>query len=86
MTYRIGLSVRARMAASSCSSFANAAAGVDHRDRVLADDESDIGDVAVVLARHQRGLALMHEYAWGDLADRQFWLLRLRECRCAEQE
>ena len=78
MTYRIGLSVRARIAASSLCAFANAAAGIDHRDRVVADDESDIGDRAVVLARHQRDLAGMHEYSGRDFAHRQFLLLRLR--------
>ena len=45
------------------SSLAQAAARIDHGDRVLADDEADIGDRAVVLARHLRGLAVVHEYA-----------------------
>ena len=78
MTYRIGLSVRARIAASSLLAFANATAGVDHRNRAVADDESDIGGRAVVLARHQRDLAGMHEYFRRDFAHRQFLFLRLR--------
>ena len=78
MMYRTGLSVRARIAASSLSPFANATAGVDHRNRVVADDESDIGSRAVVLARHQRDLAGMHEYFGRDFAHRQFLPLCLR--------
>ena len=57
---------------------ANAASGVDHRNRAFADDESDIRDRAFVLARHQRGLAMVHEYSGGDFAHRQFLLLGLR--------
>ena len=64
--------------------FTHAAAGIDHSDRVVADDEADIGNVAFVLARHQRGLALMHEHAGRDLADRQHRLLGLREFRCPQ--
>ena len=58
--------------------FANAAAGVDHRHRVVADDEPDIGGRALVLAGHQRDLADMHEYFRRDFAHRQFLLLRPR--------
>ena len=59
-------------------SLADAAAGIDHRNRACADDEPDIGDRAIVLARHQRGFADVHEYAGGDLAHRQVDRLRLR--------
>jgi hypothetical protein len=45
------------------SSLAEAATRIDHGDGVLANDETDIGDRAVVLARHLRGLAVVHEYA-----------------------
>ena len=78
MTYRIGLSVRARIGREQLQSLANAAAGIDDRNCVVADDEPDIGDGAFVLARHQCGLADMHEYTGRDLADRQRSLLRLR--------
>ena len=57
---------------------ANAASGVDHRNRAVANDESDIGSRTVVLAGHQRGLASMNEYSGRDFAHRQFLLLRLR--------
>src|SRR5262245_9653715 len=52
------------------------AAGVDHRDRLVTDDEADIGDRAVVLASHQRSLALMHEQTGSHFADVE----RLRRC------
>ena len=39
----------------------HAAAGVDHRHRVGADDEADIGDGAFVGVRHEFGRAEMHE-------------------------
>src|SRR5262249_3388554 len=57
-------------------SLTHTAAGVDHRDRLVTDDEADIGDRAVVLARHQRSLTLMHEQAWSHFAD----VKRLRRC------
>ena len=56
-----------------------AAPGIDDRNRALADDETDIGDRAVVLARHQRGLADVHEDTGRDFVNRQWLLLRLRE-------
>ena len=38
-----------------------AAAGVDHGHRILADDKADIGDVAFVLAGHEGGGPGVHE-------------------------
>ena len=72
------------MAASNLSSFAHAAAGIDHGDRVVADDESDIGNRALVLARHQRDFADMHEYAGRNFGDGQFLLLRCDEASTCE--
>jgi len=40
---------------------ANATSRVDHRNRAFANDESYIRNRAVVLARHKRGHAMMHE-------------------------
>jgi len=51
--------------------------GLD-RDRLFADDEADIGDRAGVIARHLRGLAIVHEYAVRDGIDGQWLLLRER--------
>jgi hypothetical protein len=65
-------------------SFTNAATCIDHRDRVLANDETDIGDRAVVLTRHLRGFAIVHEHAIRDGIDGQFLLLRARGC-CRSQ-
>ena len=59
------------MAAAQALALANAAAGVDHRDRAIADDEADIGDRAFVVARHQCGFAVVHEYSGRDFAHRQ---------------
>ena len=64
-------------------SFLDAAAGVDHGDRVVTDDESDIGDGSLVLARHQRDIADVDEEARCDLRDGQR-LLRAQWRRCAE--
>src|SRR5258705_6475582 len=44
------------------SSLADTAAGIDHGDRILSDDETGIGNRAVVRTWHLRGLALVHEY------------------------
>ena len=65
------------------SSLAQAATRIDHRDRVLANDETDIGNPAVVLTRHLRGLAGVHEHAIRNGANRQRLLLRARGCRRA---
>ena len=50
-------------------SLAKTATGIDHGDRILSDDETDIGNRAVVLARHLRGLAVVHEHAIRDGVD-----------------
>src|SRR5579872_1470005 len=42
------------------SSLAHAAAGVDDGDRIVANNEADIGNRALVFARHQRDRADMH--------------------------
>ena len=63
------------------SSLAKAATGIDHGDGILSDDETDIGNRAVVLARHLRGLAVVHEHAVRDGVDGQLPLLRERGCR-----
>ena len=76
MTYRIGLSGPGANGCQQLSSLADAATRIDHGDRVFADDEADIGDRAVVLARHLRGLAVVHEYAIRNGADRQLLPLR----------
>ena len=60
---------------------AQAASRVDHRDRVAADDEPDIGDGAFVFPGHQRGRAGVHKNPGRDFADRQRALLFLRERR-----
>jgi len=65
-------------------SFADTASGIDHRDRAVADDESDIGDSSFILTCHERGEAVVHEYPRCDFADWQRALLRLRECRCSQ--
>jgi len=49
-----------------------AAAGVDHGHRILADDKADIGDVAFVLAGHEGGGPGVHEDSRCDFAHRQF--------------
>ena len=59
--------------------FAQAAARIDHRDRIAADDEPDIGDGAFVFPRHQFRRANVHKDPGRDLADRQGFLLFLRE-------
>ena len=60
------------------TSLADTAAGIDYRNRACADDKPDIGDRAIVLARHQGGFADVHEYSGGDFAHRQVDRLRLR--------
>ena len=67
------------------SSFAHAAAGIDHRNRFVADDETGIGSRALILTCHQRGQAMMHERSGCDFADRRRALPRLRERESAEQ-
>jgi hypothetical protein len=59
-------------------SLADAATRIDHGDRILADDETNIGNCAVVVACHQCGLAVVHEDAIRNRADGQLPLLR--EC------
>src|SRR4051794_37704763 len=66
------------------SSLAEAATRIDHGDRILSNDEADIGDRAVVLARHLRGLAVVHEYAIRNGIDGQLPLLRARGCHRSE--
>src|SRR6266702_2603809 len=66
------------------SSFAHAAAGIDHRNRFVADDETDIGSRALILTCHQRGQAMVHERSGCDFADRRRALPRLRERERAE--
>ena len=66
-------------------SFADAAAGVDHGDRVVAHDKSHVGDRAFVFTRHQCDVADMHENARRDFGDRQRLLLRTRRYRCSGQ-
>ena len=46
------------------------AAGVNHRHRLLADDETGVGDIAKIGRRLHGDLALVDENAGGDLADR----------------
>jgi hypothetical protein len=58
---------------------ANAASGINHRDRAVANDESNIGDRPFVLRCHERGQPRMHEYPRRDFVDYQRTLLRLRE-------
>ena len=65
-------------------SLANAAARINDRDGIAADDESGIGNGAIVLACHQGGCAGVHEYAGRDFAHRQVDLPRLRYGRYAE--
>src|SRR5882757_6246956 len=60
-------------------SLTNAAAGIDHGNSVFANNESDIGNCAVVLARHERGLAVVYEQARSDFAYGQLLLLRPRK-------
>ena len=60
-------------------SFANAAAGIDHGDRIRADDKADIGDRALVLARHQGDRADVDEDTRRDFRDGQFRLLGTRK-------
>jgi hypothetical protein len=55
----------------------NASAGVDHRNCAVADDETDIGGRASVLACHQRGRAAVHEDAGRNFVNGQ---LLLRHC------
>src|ERR1700730_11881168 len=63
---------------------ANTASGINHRDRVIANDEPDIGDGPFVLRCHERRQARVHEYPRLDFTDWQRTLLRLRERRCAK--
>src|SRR5262247_3955255 len=56
----------------------HAAAGVDHGDRRVADDEADIGDGAGIGGRHHGGGALVDEHAGRDLGHRQRIGRRLR--------
>ena len=51
--------------------FAHAAAGIDHGDQVLSDDDTDVGDVALVLRGHQRGFPEVHVDARGNFAQRE---------------
>ncbi len=66
------------------SSLADAAAGIDHRDCILSDDETDIGDRTVVLTCHLRGSAVVNEYAIRNGVDGQLLLLRARSCHRSE--
>ena len=50
------------------AAFDQAAARVDHRDRVVADDRSEIGDVARIFPGHEGSFALMGVNAGGDFA------------------
>ena len=51
--------------------FDEAAARVDHRDGVVADDRAEIGDVARIFPRHQGSFALMRIYARRDFLERK---------------
>ena len=51
--------------------FARAAAGIDHRDRIVADDEADIGGVALVGLVHHVDVADVNVDAGRDLGDGQ---------------
>src|SRR5204863_9988238 len=66
------------------SSFAEAATRIDHGDRILSNDETDIGNRAVVLACHLRGLAVVHEYAIGNGVNEQLLSLCVRSCRSSK--
>jgi hypothetical protein len=80
MTYRIGFSVRARMAARNrLPSFAQATPRIDHRDGVTADDEPNVGNGTFVFTGHQRGCARVHKKPGCDFADRQRSLRLLRD-------
>src|SRR5438094_249170 len=52
--------------------FAEAAPRIDHGHRVLTDNETDIGNGALVLSRHQRDGAGMDEDSRRDFTYRQF--------------
>ena len=56
--------------------FADTAAGIDHRDCLVADHESNIGDRPFIVPRHQCEGAGMHEYPRRYFGDDQ-WLDRL---------
>ena len=54
---------------------------VDHRDRLVANDETRVANVATVTWRVNRVRTLVNEYAWSDLL--RFCILRfclLRFC------
>ena len=51
-------------------SLAYAAAGIDHSDRIVADDEADIGGRSLVFACHEFSHADVNENARRDFADR----------------
>ena len=84
MTYRIGLSGPSANGREQLPSLADTASGINHRDRAVTHDESDIGNGAFILTCHERGEAVVHEYPRCDFADWQRALLRLRERRCSQ--
>ena len=49
----------------------DAAAGVDHGDGILSDDDAEIGDVACIVRRRQRDLSEMRVVAVRDVLHRQ---------------
>ena len=76
----------ARICGKQSRAFARAAAGIDHRDTIGADDEADIGDAAFVGFVHQIDGAEVNIDARRNLRDRQRRerLLRQKHHRRAE--
>src|ERR1700730_2907073 len=56
--------VRARAPRGEASgAFPHATAGLDHRNSIVADNETDIGNGPLVVTRHERERACMHEHS-----------------------
>ena len=53
-------------------SFARAAAGIDDRNRIVADDEADVGDVALIGLVHHIDVADVDVDPGRDLGDGQW--------------
>src|SRR5579859_6130604 len=58
---------------------AHAPSRIDHRDRLAADDEAEIGDGALIFPRHQCRCPQVYKESGCDLADRKGALPLLRQ-------
>jgi len=68
----------ARNRRGELAALAHAAAGIDHCDRVITNNETDIGDRPCIRWRGQLDQAFMREYAGRYFLERQRLSLRRR--------